>query len=107
MTATVDGDISAPHEKSIWSISGVEGKAFVDFQNGVHRADFALAAQEGYGHVEHAQALHDLGHGDRPGQDSQTSMRSALLAEAQRHLARRGRHPPPSGRSTRPSPSAP
>jgi len=81
MTATVDGDISAPHEKSIWSISGVKGKAFVDFQNDVHRADFALAAQEGYGHVELAKRYTTSGMATDQGKLSNVNA-IGLLAEA-------------------------
>ena len=81
MTATVEGDISAPHEKSIWSISGVKGKAFVDFQNDVHRADFALAAQEGYGHVELAKRYTTSGMATDQGKLSNVNA-IGLLAEA-------------------------
>ncbi|OWK23316.1 hypothetical protein AJ87_36255 [Rhizobium yanglingense] len=51
----VENDILAPPERAIWSITGVKGKAFVDFQNDVHRKDLFLAVSEGYGHVELAK----------------------------------------------------
>ncbi|QOZ36506.1 sarcosine oxidase subunit alpha family protein [Bradyrhizobium sp. CCBAU 53421] len=48
----VEGDIVAAPSKPLWIIPGIKGKAFVDFQNDVHRKDIGLAAREGYGHVE-------------------------------------------------------
>lgn len=51
----VEGDIPAAPSGPLWSIPGVKGKAFVDFQNDVHRKDITLAVKEGYGHVEHAK----------------------------------------------------
>ncbi|MGV3549194.1 sarcosine oxidase subunit alpha family protein [Rhizobium sp.] len=81
VSASVEGDIGAPHEKSIWSIPGVKGKAFVDFQNDVHRADFALAAQEGYGHVELAKRYTTSGMATDQGKLSNVNA-IGLLAEA-------------------------
>jgi heterotetrameric sarcosine oxidase alpha subunit len=51
----VEGDIVAPAGKPLWSIPAIKGKAFVDYQNDVHRKDLDLAVQEGYGHVELAK----------------------------------------------------
>ncbi|UVC08564.1 sarcosine oxidase subunit alpha [Rhizobium sp. TH2] len=51
----VEGDIAAPAGKPLWSIPGIKGKAFVDYQNDVHRKDLDLAVREGYGHVELAK----------------------------------------------------
>jgi sarcosine oxidase subunit alpha len=41
--------------KALWSIPGIRGKAFVDYQNDVHVRDLGLAVREGYGHIELAK----------------------------------------------------
>ncbi|ACP25207.1 sarcosine oxidase, alpha subunit [Sinorhizobium fredii NGR234] len=51
----VEGDDGADSSKPLWSIPGVKGKAFVDFQNDVHLKDIGLAVREGYSHVELAK----------------------------------------------------
>ncbi|UVK48357.1 sarcosine oxidase subunit alpha (plasmid) [Mesorhizobium sp. AR07] len=52
---TVEDDIVVPPARPLWSIAGAKGKAFVDYQNDVHRKDLGLAVSEGYGHVELAK----------------------------------------------------
>lgn len=49
------GSDDAGPSKPLWSIPGIKGKAFVDFQNDVHLKDLQLAVHEGYGHVELAK----------------------------------------------------
>ncbi|APG94729.1 sarcosine oxidase subunit alpha [Sinorhizobium americanum] len=51
----VEGDEGTHDSKPLWSIPGVKGKAFVDFQNDVHLKDIGLAVSEGYSHVELAK----------------------------------------------------
>ncbi|MDK1374059.1 MULTISPECIES: sarcosine oxidase subunit alpha [unclassified Sinorhizobium] len=51
----VDGDEGADPGRPLWSIPGVKGKAFVDFQNDVNLKDIGLAVREGYSHVELAK----------------------------------------------------
>ncbi|MEK1889994.1 MAG: sarcosine oxidase subunit alpha family protein [Phyllobacterium sp.] len=51
----VEGDIIVRPARPLWKIPGVKGKAFIDFQNDVHRDDLNLALREGYGHIEHAK----------------------------------------------------
>ncbi len=51
----VEGDEGIDSSKPLWSIPGVKGKAFVDFQNDVHLKDIGLAVREGYSHVELAK----------------------------------------------------
>jgi sarcosine oxidase subunit alpha len=51
----VEGDIVSPPARPLWTIPSVKGKAFVDYQNDVHRKDLGLAVQEGYGDVELAK----------------------------------------------------
>jgi sarcosine oxidase subunit alpha len=52
---TVEGETIAPVTKPLWSIPGIKGKAFVDFQNDVTHKDIGLAVREGYDHVELAK----------------------------------------------------
>ncbi|MER8548882.1 sarcosine oxidase subunit alpha [Mesorhizobium sp. M1169] len=79
--ATVEGDIVAPPAKPIWNIPGVKGKAFVDYQNDVHRKDLGLAVQEGYGHVELAKRYTTNGMATDQGKLSNVNA-IGLLAEA-------------------------
>ncbi len=51
----VEGTEGTHASKPLWSIPGVKGKAFVDFQNDVHLKDIGLAVREGYSHVELAK----------------------------------------------------
>ncbi|MRT32355.1 hypothetical protein FGX01_00120, partial [Xylella fastidiosa subsp. multiplex] len=51
----VENDVVARPAKALWSIPGIKAKAFVDYQNDVHRKDLGLAVNEGYGHVELAK----------------------------------------------------
>ena len=62
---------------------GIDGKAFVDYQNDVTVKDLPLAAHEGYDDRRARQALHDGRHGDRPGQ--------ARQCQCQRHPRRSDR----------------
>ena len=81
ISVAVEGDIAARPEKPLWSIPGVKGKAFVDFQNDVHRNDLKLAAQEGYGHVELAKRYTTNGMATDQGKLSNVNA-IGLLAEA-------------------------
>ena len=81
ITATVAGDIAAAAAKPLWSIPGVRGKAFVDFQNDVHAADLTLATQEGFGHVELAKRYTTTGMATDQGKLSNVNA-IGLLAEA-------------------------
>ncbi|OLP57305.1 sarcosine oxidase subunit alpha [Rhizobium rhizosphaerae] len=78
---TVEGDIVAPATKPLWSIPGIRGKAFIDFQNDVHRADLALAVREGYAHVELAKRYTTNGMATDQGKLSNVNA-IGLLAEA-------------------------
>ncbi|MCA1493099.1 sarcosine oxidase subunit alpha [Ensifer sp. NBAIM29] len=51
----VEGDEDTHSPRPLWSIPGIKGKAFVDFQNDVHLKDIGLAVREGYSHVELAK----------------------------------------------------
>jgi sarcosine oxidase subunit alpha len=77
----VDGEIVAGPAKLLWSIPGVTGKAFVDYQNDVHRKDLGLAVQEGYGHVELAKRYTTNGMATDQGKLSNVNA-IGLLAEA-------------------------
>ncbi|MBD0415438.1 sarcosine oxidase subunit alpha [Oryzicola mucosus] len=77
----VEGDIAVPAAKAVWSIPGIKGKAFVDFQNDVHRKDLGLAVQEGYGHVELAKRYTTTGMATDQGKLSNVNA-IGLLAEA-------------------------
>ena len=81
ISVAVEGDIAARPEKAIWTIPGVKGKAFVDFQNDVHRFDLKLAAQEGYGDVELAKRYTTNGMATDQGKLSNVNA-IGLLAEA-------------------------
>ncbi|WLS10196.1 sarcosine oxidase subunit alpha (plasmid) [Shinella sumterensis] len=74
-------DDLASTAKPLWSIPGVRGKAFVDFQNDVHRKDLGLAVREGYGHVELAKRYTTNGMATDQGKLSNVNA-IALLAEA-------------------------
>ncbi|MER9300238.1 sarcosine oxidase subunit alpha [Mesorhizobium sp. M0621] len=81
MFRAVEGDIVAPPAKALWNIPGIKGKAFVDYQNDVHRKDFGLALQEGYGHVELAKRYTTNGMATDQGKLSNVNA-IGLLAEA-------------------------
>lgn len=51
----VEGDGNGETLKPLWSVRGVKGKAFVDYQNDVHLKDLTQSVKEGYGHVELAK----------------------------------------------------
>ncbi|BCH19108.1 sarcosine oxidase subunit alpha family protein [Mesorhizobium sp. L-2-11] len=80
---TVEGDMAAQTRptKALWTIPGVKGKAFVDFQNDIHRKDLGLAVQEGYGDVELAKRYTTLGMATDQGKLSNVNA-IGLLAEA-------------------------
>ncbi|MER8829470.1 sarcosine oxidase subunit alpha family protein [Mesorhizobium sp. M0938] len=78
---SVSGDIAARPERSVWSIPGVKGKAFVDYQNDVHSADLKLAAREGFGEVELAKRYTTTGMATDQGKLSNVNA-IGLLAEA-------------------------
>ncbi|MBB4008786.1 sarcosine oxidase subunit alpha [Allorhizobium taibaishanense] len=67
----------------LFSIPGIKGKAFVDFQNDVHLRDLGLAVQEGYGHVELAKRYTTNGMATDQGKLSNVNA-IGLLAEARR-----------------------
>ncbi len=77
----VEGDLVSPAAKPLWCIPGVKGKAFVDFQNDVHRKDLGIAVQEGYGHVELAKRYTTNGMATDQGKLSNVNA-IGLLAEA-------------------------
>ncbi|TWF49347.1 sarcosine oxidase subunit alpha [Neorhizobium alkalisoli] len=77
----VEGDMSARPEKPLWSVPGVKGKAFVDYQNDVTRKDLGLAVREGYGHVELAKRYTTSGMATDQGKLSNINA-IGLLAEA-------------------------
>jgi sarcosine oxidase subunit alpha len=78
---TIEGDIAAPAARPLWTIAGIKGKAFVDFQNDVHRKDLDLAVREGYGHVELAKRYTTNGMATDQGKLSNVNA-IGLLAEA-------------------------
>ncbi|MER9152783.1 sarcosine oxidase subunit alpha [Mesorhizobium opportunistum] len=78
---TVENDIVVPPAKPLWSIAGVKGKAFIDYQNDVHRKDLGVALSEGYGHVELAKRYTTNGMGTDQGKLSNVNA-IGLLAEA-------------------------
>jgi sarcosine oxidase subunit alpha len=51
----VENDWAQQPDKPLWRVASSRGKAFVDFQNDVQADDIALAAREGYDHVELAK----------------------------------------------------
>ncbi|WP_075289442.1 sarcosine oxidase subunit alpha family protein [Pararhizobium arenae] len=77
----VTGEIAPAPAKPLWTIKGVRGKAFIDYQNDVHRKDLGLAVQEGYGHVELAKRYTTNGMATDQGKLSNVNA-IALLAEA-------------------------
>ncbi|CZT37430.1 sarcosine oxidase subunit alpha family protein [Rhizobium sp. 9140] len=77
----VEGDIVSPPARPLWTVPGVKGKAFVDFQNDVHRGDLDLAVREGYGHVELAKRYTTNGMATDQGKLSNVNA-IGLLAEA-------------------------
>ncbi|WP_445219784.1 sarcosine oxidase subunit alpha family protein [Bradyrhizobium sp. Pa8] len=77
----VEGDIVAPPTTPLWTIPGVKGRAFVDFQNDVHRKDIGLVVREGYGHVELAKRYTTNGMATDQGKLSNVNA-IGLLAEA-------------------------
>ena len=76
----VEGDIAAGPAKPLWTIPAIRGKAFVDFQNDVHRKDITLATREGYGHVELAKRYTTTGMATDQGKLSNVNA-IGLLAE--------------------------
>ncbi|KAA3515599.1 sarcosine oxidase subunit alpha [Agrobacterium rosae] len=77
----VEGDTISTAAKPVWNIPGIKGKAFVDYQNDVHRKDLGLAVQEGYGHVELAKRYTTNGMATDQGKLSNVNA-IGLLAEA-------------------------
>jgi len=77
----VENDIVVPPAKALWSIPGVKAKAFVDYQNDVHRKDLGLAVAEGYAHVELAKRYTTNGMATDQGKLSNVNA-IGLLAEA-------------------------
>ncbi|WP_422372529.1 sarcosine oxidase subunit alpha family protein [Hoeflea sp.] len=77
----VEGDIACPPAPPLWSVSGSNGKAFVDFQNDVHTGDLQLAVREGYGDVELAKRYTTNGMATDQGKLSNVNA-IGLLAEA-------------------------
>ncbi|MEN0116174.1 MAG: sarcosine oxidase subunit alpha [Agrobacterium cavarae] len=77
----VENDVVAAPGKPLWSIPGVKAKAFVDYQNDVHRKDLGLAVAEGYAHVELAKRYTTNGMATDQGKLSNVNA-IGLLAEA-------------------------
>ncbi|MDG3578234.1 sarcosine oxidase subunit alpha family protein [Rhizobium sp. YJ-22] len=75
------GEIAPMPARPLWTIPGIRGKAFVDYQNDVHRQDLGLAVREGYGHVELAKRYTTTGMATDQGKLSNVNA-IALLAEA-------------------------
>ena len=65
--------IPAPTPASSSGFQSGKGKAFVDLQNDVTRADIALALREGYGDIELAKRYTTLGMGTDQGKTSWTN----------------------------------
>ena len=81
VSAKVEGYIVAPPQPPLLTLSGVKGKAFVDFQNDVHAADLGLAVREGFGHVELAKRYTTTGMATDQGKLSNVNA-IGLLAQA-------------------------
>lgn len=77
----VEHEYSPQPTKPLWSIPGVKTKAFVDFQNDVHRQDLGLAVREGYEHVELAKRYTTNGMATDQGKLSNVNA-IGLIAEA-------------------------
>lgn len=77
----VPDDDAGSAGKPLWSVPGVRGKAFVDFQNDVGLKDLKLAVREGYGHVELAKRYTTNGMATDQGKLSNVNA-IGLLAEA-------------------------
>ncbi len=77
----VEGDVILAAAKPVWNIPGIKGKAFIDYQNDVHRKDIGLAVREGYGHVELAKRYTTNGMATDQGKLSNVNA-IGLLAEA-------------------------
>ncbi|RWI34138.1 MAG: sarcosine oxidase subunit alpha family protein [Mesorhizobium sp.] len=77
----IEGDIVAPPTRPLWTVRGVKGKAFVDFQNDVSAKDLGLAVKEGYGDVELAKRYTTSGMATDQGKLSNVNA-IGLLAEA-------------------------
>jgi sarcosine oxidase subunit alpha len=77
----VEDDWPQPTDKPLWRVPGTRGKAFVDFQNDVQADDIALAAREGYDHVELAKRYTTNGMATDQGKLSNLNA-IGLLAEA-------------------------
>jgi sarcosine oxidase subunit alpha len=80
-TPAIEGEIIPAPSRPVWSIPGIRGKAFVDFQNDVHRGDLDLAVREGYDHVELAKRYTTNGMATDQGKLSNVNA-IGLLAEA-------------------------
>lgn len=65
----------------VWSLKGVEGKSFVDFQHDVTSSDIELAHREGFLSVEHLKRYTTLGMGTDQGKLSNING-LAIMAEA-------------------------
>ncbi|MGP0061470.1 MAG: sarcosine oxidase subunit alpha family protein [Beijerinckiaceae bacterium] len=70
----------------IWQVIGGRGKAFVDFQNDVTRADVELARREGYGAVEHLKRYTTLGMGTDQGKTANLSGLALMAELTGRHI---------------------
>ncbi|MFC0220408.1 sarcosine oxidase subunit alpha family protein [Pseudochelatococcus lubricantis] len=77
----VAGEGTGDAGKPLWSVPGIRGKAFVDFQNDVGLKDLKLAVREGYGHVELAKRYTTNGMATDQGKLSNINA-IGLLAEA-------------------------
>ena len=77
----VEDDWPQPTDKPLWRVASARGKAFVDFQNDVQADDIALAAREGYDHVELAKRYTTNGMATDQGKLSNLNA-IGLLAEA-------------------------
>jgi methylglutamate dehydrogenase subunit C len=80
-TPRVADDWTEAASKVVWRVPRSKGKAFVDFQNDVCADDIALAAREGYDHVELAKRYTTTGMATDQGKLSNVNA-IGLLAQA-------------------------
>ncbi len=77
-------------ENMLWVPSGIEGKAFVDFQNDVTASDIKLAASEGFVSIEHLKRYTTMGMATDQGKLSQLNGHGLLAEETKKTIAEAG-----------------
>ncbi len=78
------------NENMLWVPSGIEGKAFVDFQNDVTASDIKLAASEGFVSIEHLKRYTTMGMATDQGKLSQINGHGLLAEETKKTIAEAG-----------------